>query len=258
MKREDLRNIAIIAHVDHGKTTLVDSMMQQAGIFRANEVVRERVMDNIDLEREKGITIMSKNASVTCGDVKINIVDTPGHADFGGEVERIMKMVDGVLLLVDSSEGPLPQTRFVLQKALDLNLPPILVINKIDRPDSRIQEVLNEVYDLFIDLDATEEQLNFPVIYANAKAGIARLDPDDDAGDLRVPFDQIIATVPPPEGDGSGTLQYLVANIDYNDYVGRLALGRIFSGKIAVGDQVAVIKEDNQPVTMKISPVYSV
>ena len=181
MKRDDLRNIAIIAHVDHGKTTLVDGMMKQSGLFRSNEKVQERIMDNIDLERERGITIMAKNAAVTYEGVKINIVDTPGHADFGGEVERTLKMVDGVLLLVDASEGPLPQTRFVLKKALELNLPPIVVVNKIDRPDARIQEVLNEVYDLFIDLDATEEQLDFPVVYTNAKMGIAKLNLEDES-----------------------------------------------------------------------------
>ena len=185
MKREDLRNIAIIAHVDHGKTTLVDGMLHQAGIFRAHEKVRERVMDNIDLEREKGITIMAKNTAVEYNGVKINIVDTPGHADFGGEVERTMKMVDGVLLLVDASEGPLPQTRFVLKKALELNLPPILVINKIDRPDARIQEILNEVYDLFIDLEATEEQLEFPIVYTNAKQGIAKMELGDETEAIR-------------------------------------------------------------------------
>ncbi len=257
MKREDIRNIAIIAHVDHGKTTLVDGMLHQAGIFRANEKVRERVMDNIDLEREKGITIMAKNTAVTYDGVKINIVDTPGHADFGGEVERIMKMVNGVLLLVDSSEGPLPQTRFVLKKALELGLPPILVINKIDRPDSRIQEVLNEVYDLFIDLEATEEQLEFPIVYANAKAGIAKLNPDDESGDLRPLFDLILKTIPAPEGNSNGTLQILVTNINYNEYVGRLAVGRVFSGTIRIGDNVAVINVDGDSIKTKITSIYT-
>ncbi len=256
MKRNDIRNIAIIAHVDHGKTTLVDGMLQQAGIFRTNERVQERVMDNIDLEREKGITIMAKNTAVEYHGIKINIVDTPGHADFGGEVERIMKMVDGVLLLVDSSEGPLPQTRFVLKKALDLNLPPILVINKIDRPDSRIQEVLNEVYDLFIDLDATEEQLEFPIVYTNAKTGIAKIDIHDESEDLRPLLDLILKTVPAPEGEQGGVLQYLVTNIDYNDYVGRLAIGRIFSGTIKIGDQVAMIGSSGEAVKTKISSIY--
>ncbi|MBI4681798.1 MAG: translational GTPase TypA [Nitrospirae bacterium] len=257
MKREDLRNIAIIAHVDHGKTTLVDCMLKQSGIYRANENVQERVMDNIDLEREKGITIMAKNTAVEYNGVKINIVDTPGHADFGGEVERIMKMVDGVLLLVDSSEGPLPQTRFVLKKALELNLPPILVINKIDRHDARIQDVLNEVYDLFIDIDATEKQLEFPIVYTNAKMGIAKLDLNDESNDLMPLFDLIIRTIPAPEGDENGSLQYLVTNINYNDYVGRLAIGRIFSGTIKIGDLVAVINSEGIAVKTKITSIYT-
>src|SRR5512146_2783435 len=196
MKRTDLRNIALIAHVDHGKTTIVDGLLRQSGTFRSNEKVRERVMDNIDLERERGITIMAKNTAVEYQGVKINIVDTPGHADFGGEVERTLKMVDGVLLLVDASEGPLPQTRFVLKKALELNLPPILVINKIDRPDARIQAVLNEVYDLFIDLDATEDQLDFPVLYTNAREGFAKRSMEEDSANLKPLFDTIIETIP--------------------------------------------------------------
>ncbi len=257
MKREDLRNIAIIAHVDHGKTTLLDGMLQQAGIFRENEQVQERVMDNIDLERERGITIMAKNTAVQYNGVKINIVDTPGHADFGGEVERTMKMSDGVLLLVDSSEGPLPQTRFVLKKALELDLPPILVINKIDRPDARIQEVLNEVYDLFIDLDATEDQLDFPVVYTIAKDGIAKLSLDDESEDLKPLFDLIVNTVRPPEGDMDGVLQVLVTNIDYNDYIGRLAIGRVFSGTLKVGDQVAVINDKGEAVKTKITSCFT-
>ena len=217
--QENIRNIAIIAHVDHGKTTLVDGMLRQAGIFRSNERVQERVMDNIDLERERGITIMAKNTAVEYNGVKINIVDTPGHADFGGEVERTLKMVDGVLLLVDASEGPLPQTRFVLKKALELKLLPLLVINKIDRPDARIQEVLNEVYDLFIDLDATEDQLDFPIVYTVAKMGIAKMNLEDDSENLQPLFDLILKTIPPPKGDPNGVLQILVTNIDYNDYV---------------------------------------
>ncbi len=257
MKREDLRNIAIIAHVDHGKTTLVDGMLQLAGIFHSKEKVQERVMDNIDLEREKGITIMAKNTAVGYNGVKINIVDTPGHADFGGEVERTMKMVDGVLLLVDASEGPLPQTRFVLKKALELNLPPILVINKIDRPDARIQEVLNEVYDLFIDLDATEEQLDFPIVYTNAKKGTAKLNINDESGDLKALFDLILKTIPAPEGDRDGILQYLVTNIDYNDYVGRLAIGRIFSGTVKIGDAVAMINSNGDALETKITSIYT-
>lgn len=257
MKQENLRNIAIIAHVDHGKTTLVDGMLQQAGIFRANQKIQERVMDSIDLEREKGITIMAKNTAIVYNGVKINIVDTPGHADFGGEVERTMKMADGVLLLVDSSEGPLPQTRFVLKKALELDLPPILVINKIDRSDARIQEVLNEVYDLFIDLDATEEQLEFPIVYTNAKSGMAKLDPKDEPGDLRLLFELILKTIPAPEGDSNAVLQYLVTNIDYNDYVGRLAIGRVFSGSIRIGDRVAVINGNGNGVKTKITTLYT-
>ena len=256
MKRDDLRNIAIIAHVDHGKTTLVDGMLRQAGIFRFNEKVQERVMDNIDLERERGITIMAKNTAVQFDGFKINIVDTPGHADFGGEVERTLKMVDGVLLLVDASEGPLPQTRFVLKKALELNLPPILVINKIDRPDARIQEVLNEVYDLFIDLDATEAQLEFPIVYTNAKKGIAKLRLEDESLDLRPLFDLIATAIPAPEGDRDQSLQLLVANIDYNDYVGRLAIGRVFSGAVKIGDQVAMIKGDGEIKKTRITSMH--
>ena len=243
MKREDIRNIAIIAHVDHGKTTLVDAMLKQAGTFRDNEHVEDRVMDSIDLERERGITIMAKNTAVDYGGIKINIVDTPGHADFGGEVERTLKMVDGVLLLVDASEGPLPQTRFVLKKALELGLPPIVAINKIDRPDSRIQEVLNEVYDLFIDLDATEEQLDFPVLYTNSKAGIAKLSMEDESGDLKPLFNHILA-MPMPEGDPDATLQVLVTNIDYNDYVGRMAVGRVFNGTIRAAETVGIASPD--------------
>ena len=256
MKREDLRNIAIIAHVDHGKTTIIDGMLRQSGIFRSNERVQERVMDKIDLERERGITIVAKNTAVEYKGVKINIVDTPGHADFGGEVERTLNMVDGVLLVVDASEGPLPQTRFVLNKALELHLPPILVINKIDRPDARIQEVLNEVYDLFIDLDAAEKQLEFPIVYTNAKLGIAKLHLDDEADDLRCLFELILHAVPPPEGDEKGPMQLLVANIDYNDYVGRLAIGRIFSGSLKVGDWVTMINGREDSIKTKVTSLY--
>src|SRR6476660_3454468 len=215
--REDVRNLAIIAHVDHGKTTLVDAMLWQSGIFRANEHVAERVMDSIDLEREKEITIMAKNTAILYMGTRINIVDTPGHADFGGEVERTLKMVDGVLLLVDASEGPLPQTRFVLKKALEAKLPTVLVVNKIDRPDARPQEVLNEVYDLFIDLDATEEQLEFPVVYTNAKVGTARMTLEGEEKDLRPLFEALIAHIPPPKAAGDGPLQLLIANLDYSD-----------------------------------------
>jgi GTP-binding protein len=256
MKNTDLRNIAIIAHVDHGKTTLVDGMLYQAGIFRSNEKVQERIMDSIDLEREKGITIMAKNTAVQYNGTKINIVDTPGHADFGGEVERTLKMVDGVLLLVDASEGPLPQTRFVLKKALELGLSPVLVINKIDRADARIQDVLNEVYDLFIDLDATVEQLEFPVLYTNAKKGTASLSPGERSENLQPLFDTILRTIPAPGGEQDGTLQILVTNIDYNDYVGRLAIGRIFSGTVRTGDHIAVISHREEPAKRRISSLY--
>src|SRR3989338_3296325 len=256
MRNKAIRNIAIIAHVDHGKTTLVDHMLKQAGIFRQHERVQERVMDSIDLERERGITIMAKNTAVSYNSVKINIVDTPGHADFGGEVERTLKMVDGVLLLVDASEGPLPQTRFVLKKALELKLPPIVVINKIDRPDARIKEVLNEVYDLFIDLDATEEQIDFPVVYTIAREGLARLTPDEDTKDLRHLFELILKTIPAPEGNENEKLQILVTNIDYNDYVGRLAIGRIFNGVIKAGQVVGVANQKGEIVKAKITALY--
>ncbi len=257
MNIENMRNIAIIAHVDHGKTTLVDAMLRQSGIFRDNQSVAERVMDSMDLEREKGITIMAKNTAVHYNDVKINIVDTPGHTDFGGEVERTLKMVDGVMLLVDASEGPLPQTRFVLKKALEAGLPPILVINKIDRPDSRIQEVLNEVYDLFIDLDASEDQLDFPVLYTNARAGIAKAKPDGDGADLRPLLDEIIKTIPAPKGDAADTLRMQVASIDYSDYVGRLGIGRIFSGTLKKGAQVSLCKLDGSVQPGKITALYT-
>jgi len=255
--RQDIRNIAIIAHVDHGKTTLVDAMLKQSGLFRANEVVIERMMDTMDLERERGITIMAKNASVHYNGVKINIVDTPGHSDFGGEVERVLSMVDGVMLLVDASEGPLPQTRYVLSKALALNLPAIVVINKIDRQDARAEEVVSEVFDLFIDLDANEEQADFPIIYTVARDGVARLDLDDPSSDLRPLFDEIIRTIPPPVAPLGGTLQLLVANLDYNDYVGRLAIGRIFSGLVAVGDQVSICKLDGRIEKTKVTKLFA-
>ncbi len=257
LKRNDLRNIAIIAHVDHGKTTLVDTLLRQSGTFRDNERVQERVMDNIDLERERGITIMAKNTAIHYNGVKINIVDTPGHADFGGEVERTLKMVDGVLLLVDASEGPLPQTRFVLKKALELGLPPILVINKIDRPDARISEVVNEVYDLFIDLDANDSQLDFPIVYTNARDGIAKLKTEDESANLKPLFDLIVNTVPQAEGDPDAPLQLLVMNIDYNDYVGRLAIGRIFSGTVRMADPIAVVQQGGRIVKTKVTSLYS-
>ncbi len=252
-----IRNVAIIAHVDHGKTTLVDAMLRQSGIFRENEQVAERVMDSNDLERERGITILAKATGVRYHDVKINIVDTPGHSDFGGEVERALKLVDGVMLLVDASEGPLPQTRYVLMKALEARLPQIVVINKIDRPDARIQEVLNEIYDLFIDLDATEDQLSFPVIYTNAKAGVAKKDPGGDEQDLRVLFEAILEHIPAPAGDPDGILQLLVANLDYSDYLGRLAIGRVFQGTLRHGDEVSIAKLDGTFHKTKITKLYS-
>jgi GTP-binding protein len=252
-----IRNVAIIAHVDHGKTTLVDAMFRQSGVFRANEEVAERVMDSNELERERGITILAKATGVRFGGTKINIVDTPGHSDFGGEVERALKLVDGVMLLVDASEGPLPQTRYVLMKALEAGLPPIVVINKIDRPDARIQEVLNEIYDLFIDLDAKEDQLEFPVIYTNAKLGIAKLDPAGEGSDLRPLFDAILKHIPEPKGDADGVLQLLVANLDYSDYLGRLAIGRVFNGRLRFGDEVAIAKLDGSFQKTKITKLYS-
>ena len=254
---QTIRNIAIIAHVDHGKTTLVDAMLRQSGIFRENEEVAERVMDSNDLERERGITILAKTTGVRYGGVKINIVDTPGHSDFGGEVERALKMVDGVMLLVDASEGPLPQTRYVLMKALEAKLPPIVVINKIDRADARIQEVLNEVYDLFIDLDATEDQIDFPVIYTNAKAGIAKTAPEDSSADLRPLFDAILKHIPAPTGNPEAVLQLLVANLDYSDYLGRLAIGRVFSGVLKIGEDVAIAKLDGSLHKTRITKLYS-
>ena len=242
-----IRNVAIIAHVDHGKTTLVDGLLRQSGVFRANERVAERAMDNTDLERERGITILAKNTAVRYHDYLINIVDTPGHADFGGEVERTLSMVDGVMLLVDASEGPLPQTRFVLRKALERRLPPIVVINKVDRQDARAEAVLNEVYDLFIDLDATEDLLEFPVLYTNARAGTASADVASQGPDLRPLFDAIVRHVPPPRGDTDASLQMLVANLDSSDYLGRIAIGRIFNGQVRIGDLVAVCKLDGAP-----------
>src|SRR6187401_3338112 len=255
--RADLRNIAIVAHVDHGKTTLVDGLLWQSGAFRANQDIAERVMDSNDLEREKGITILAKNTAVRYGDVTLNIVDTPGHADFGGEVERGLAMVDGVLLLVDASEGPLPQTRFVLRKALERRLTPIVVINKIDRPDARAQEVLNEIYDLFIDLDATEEQLDFPVLYTSARAGTSSLSQTEPGQDLRPLFDAILDYVPPPRGDAGAPLQMLVANLDSSDYLGRIAIGRIFQGRVKIGDQVAVCKLDGRVQQTKVTKLYA-
>jgi len=252
-----IRNIAIIAHVDHGKTTLVDAMLRQSGTFRANEAVVERVMDSNELERERGITILAKNTAIHYHEVKINIVDTPGHSDFGGEVERALKMVDGVMLLVDASEGPLPQTRYVLSKALEAKLPPILVINKIDRADARAQEVLNEVYDLFIDLDAKEDQLEFPVLYTNAKAGTASTDLKAGGENLRPLFDAILNTIPAPGGDFTGPLQILVANLDYSDYLGRLAIARVFNGTLRTGEEVVIAKLDGSLQKTRITKLFS-
>ena len=255
-EQNKIRNIAIIAHVDHGKTTLVDAMLRQSGTFRDNEQVRERVMDSMDLERERGITIMAKNTAVRYKDMKINIVDTPGHADFGGEVERVLKMVDGVMLLVDAAEGCLPQTRFVLRKALEARLPAIAVVNKIDRQDARPDEVVDEIYQLFLDLDATNEQIEFPILYSVSREGIAKKQITDDSQDLRPLFDQIVETIPAPHQLRADSLQLLVANLDYSDYVGRLAIGRIFSGEIAVGDQVVVVKRDGEIKKVRISQLY--
>jgi GTP-binding protein len=251
------RNVAIIAHVDHGKTTLVDGLLRQSGAFRANQQVADRVMDNTDLERERGITILAKNTAVHYGDLLINICDTPGHADFGGEVERTLSMVDGVILLVDASEGPLPQTRFVLRKALERGLPPIVVMNKIDRSDARPQEVLNEIYDLFIDLDATEEQIEFPVLYTNARAGLASMDPAAPGEDLRPLFDAIVSHVPPPRGDAAAPLQMLVANLDSSDYLGRIAIGRVFNGTVKLNDSVAVMKLGGAIQSTRVTKLFA-
>ena len=256
-ERQDIRNIAIIAHVDHGKTTLVDAMLRQSGTFRDNEQVRDRIMDSMDLERERGITIMAKNTSVHYRDVKINIVDTPGHADFGGEVERVLKMVDGVMLLVDAAEGCLPQTRFVLRKALEARLPAIAVVNKIDRHDARPEEVVNEIYELFLDLDATDEQIEFPILYSVSREGMAKRLMTDDSTNLKPLFDQIVKTIPAPKQIRDDSLQLLVANLDYSEYVGRLAIGRIYSGEIALGDQVSVAKPDGSFQKVRVSQLYA-
>ncbi|MGB9712294.1 MAG: translational GTPase TypA [Dissulfurimicrobium sp.] len=250
------RNVAIIAHVDHGKTTLVDAMLWQSGVFRENQLVEERVMDSNILERERGITILAKNTAIHYGGIKINIVDTPGHADFGGEVERTLQMVDGVILLVDAAEGPLPQTRYVLKKALELGLPPIVVINKIDRSDARPGEVLNEIYDLFIDLDATDEQLDFPVLYTNAKKGFALKEMGGDPDDLKPLFDEIIKTIPPPSGDPGVPLQMLITNLEYSSFVGKLAVGRIFNGRLKAGSVIGLAREDSL-IQVKAGLIYS-
>ncbi|CAN5657911.1 translational GTPase TypA [soil metagenome] len=254
--RDDLRNIAIVAHVDHGKTTLVDAMLWQSGAFRSNQDVAERVMDSMDLEREKGITILAKNTAVRYGDVKINIIDTPGHADFGGEVERGLTMVDGVLLLVDASEGPLPQTRFVLRKALEARLPVILVVNKVDRPDARISEVVNEVYELFLDLDADEQQIEFPIVYCNARSGWASLDDEQEGSDLKPLFELLLERIPAPSYDDGHPLQALVTNLDASPYVGRLALCRVFHGTITRGGTIAWCRANETIERVKITELY--
>ena len=254
--RDDLRNIAIIAHVDHGKTTLVDAMLWQSGAFRKGQDVAERVMDSMDLEREKGITILAKNTAVHYGGVKLNIVDTPGHADFGGEVERGLTMVDGVLLLVDASEGPLPQTRFVLRKALEAKLPVILVVNKVDRPDARIAEVIEEVYELFIDLDADSEQIDFPIVYSNAKAGWASLEEGFEGTDLSPLLDLMLKRIPAPEFDPDYPLQAHVTNLDASPYVGRLALCRVRNGTIRSGQQIAWCRANGSIERATVSELY--
>ncbi|MGH2808577.1 MAG: GTP-binding protein, partial [Actinomycetota bacterium] len=254
--REDLRNVAIVAHVDHGKTTLVDAMLWQSGAFRSNQEVADRVMDSMDLEREKGITILAKNTAVRYGDVKINIIDTPGHADFGGEVERGLTMVDGVLLLVDASEGPLPQTRFVLRKALEARLPVILVVNKVDRPDARIADVVNEVYELFLDLDADEDQIDFPIAYTNARAGWASLADDQEGSDLKPLFELLLEHIPAPGYDENHPMQALVTNLDASPYVGRLALCRMFHGTLKRGEQIAWCRADDTVENVRITELY--
>ena len=256
MRRQDIRNLAIVAHVDHGKTTLVDALLRQSGVFRANEHVAERVMDSFALERERGITIMAKNTSIAWGDVRINIVDTPGHSDFGGEVERTLAMVDGILLLVDAAEGPLPQTRFVLRKALEVGLPVVLCINKIDRSDARAAEVLDEVYDLFIDLGANENQLDFPILYTNARAGIALTRPDGAGDNLAPLFEAIISHLPGPEVDPEAPVQFQANNLDYDEYVGRLAIGRLVAGTLNAGGTYMLCRADDSRATCKIAHLY--
>ena len=255
-KREDLRNIAIIAHVDPGKTTLVDALLRQSGIFRENQQVDERVMDNNDLEKERGITILSKNTSLNYNGVKINVVDTPGHADFGGEVERVLKMVDGVLVLVDAFEGCMPQTRFVLKKALSLDLRPIIVVNKIDRPNARPQEVVDEILELFLELEATDDQFNSPVVFASGRGGYATLNPHTPGEDMKPLFDMIVNHVPAPEGDEEGTLQLLISNIDYDDYVGTMAVGRVERGKVSVGQNAIICKKDGSTQNIRITKMF--
>src|SRR5487761_2223139 len=254
--RDDIRNVAIVAHVDHGKTTLVDALLWQSGAFRAGQDVADRVMDSMDLEREKGITILAKNTSLRYGDVKLNIIDTPGHADFGGEVERGLTMVDGVLLLADASEGPLPQTRFVLRKALQARLPVVLVVNKVDRPDARIEEVVHEVEELFLDLDADEHQIDFPILYANARAGWATVECGAEGKDLAPLFDAIIRHVPPPVFDPEAPLQALVCNLDASPYLGRLAICRVYHGTLRKGTTVGWCRLDGSTTKTKVTELY--
>ena len=256
-RNANLRNVAIIAHVDHGKTTLVDALFRQSGIFRSDQRVDDRVMDSMDLERERGITISAKNCAVTWNGVKINIIDTPGHADFGGEVERALSMADGAILLVDAAEGPLPQTRFVLRKALKAGLKLIVVVNKIDRKDARAQEVLNEVYDLFIDLDATEEQLEFPVLYAIGREGVAMRQPDDERKDLSPLFDTILEEVPGPVHDPNEPFQMLVSDLDYSEYLGRLAVGRVLHGAVRSRDALVCVGENGIPVPLRVTKLQA-
>ena len=254
--RADIRNVAIIAHVDHGKTTLVDAMLRQSGVFAAHEELTDRVMDSMDQERERGITILAKNAAVRYGEVKLNLVDTPGHADFGGEVERGLTMVDGVMLLVDASEGPLPQTRFVLRKALEARLPVVLVVNKVDRPDARIGDVVNEVYELFLDLDADESQIEFPIVYTNARAGWAALEEGVEGTDLRPLLDLLVERIPAPEYEDGHPLQARVTNLDADPYVGRVALCRVHQGAIRKGQPVAWCRRDGEVETVRVSELY--
>src|SRR5438093_8226496 len=257
MKRTDIRNIAIIAHVDHGKTTLVDQMMRQSGQFRASELRGDCILDSNDLERERGITILAKNIALTLGGIKINIIDTPGHADFGGEVERVLKMADGALLLVDAAEGVMPQTRFVLRKAFECGLRPIVVINKIDRPDARPAEVLNGVFDLFVELEADDATLDFPTIYASGREGIATTDLSVPATDIRPLYDAILKHVPPPEVELEAPLQMLVVTLDHSDYVGRIGIGRVVAGKITKGQRVALLKRDGRRIDDQVAQLFT-
>src|SRR3712207_5973461 len=255
-QRNDIRNIAIIAHVDHGKTTLVDALLKQSNVFRENQKVQERVMDSNDLEKERGITILSKNTSVMYNGVKINIIDTPGHADFGGEVERILKMVDSVILVVDAYEGPMPQTKFVLKKALELNLKPMVVINKIDKKDARPEAVINEVFDLFVELGADDEQLDFPIIYCSAKAGIAKYEVEEEGENMVPLYETIIKNVKSPEGYLDAPLQLLVSSIDYNNFVGKIGIGKLVRGSIKKNQQIDLMRKDGSQKNVKISNVY--